>query len=120
MPDPLQINAGDLPHRVTLQNPAAETFDSFSQPVKTFTTLGTFWSAIWPLTGREEVIAKQVKATATHAMRTRWLGKSITVNPTTQVLFGSRIFGVVSVRNIQERNIRYEWILEEIQQTGSV
>ena len=66
------------------------------------------------------MIAKQIKATATDAMTTRYLGTSITVNPTVQVTYKGRTFGVVSVQDVEERHIEYAWVLEEIQQSGQV
>lgn len=107
--------------RLTLLSPATtETFDTYSQPVPTPTTVGTFWGYLRPLQGRELIVAKQVKATATHMLTTRWLGSAVAINPTFRWQLGSRLFGIVEVRNIEERNRQYEMTLQEIQQTTGV
>jgi head-tail adaptor len=104
-----------------LQQPATtETFDTFGQPVASWTTVGTFWGFLRPATGREAIIAKQTKAEATHLLTTRYLGSGVAINPTYRWVLGSRVFGIVEIRNIEERNRAYEMTLQEIQQTGSV
>jgi SPP1 family predicted phage head-tail adaptor len=97
-----------------------ETFDSFSQPIPSWTTIGTYWGYLRPLTGRELVIAKQIKAEATHMLTIRYLGSEVAINPTYRWVLGTRTFGIVEVRNIEERNRSYEMTLREIQQSGSV
>lgn len=115
------LRVGQHRQRLTLQSPATtETFDSFGQPVPSWTTIGTFWGYLRPLMGQEAVVAKQIKAEATHKLTTRYLGSAVTVNPTYRWLLGSRIFGIVEVINVEERNRGYEMTLREIQQTGSV
>jgi head-tail adaptor len=115
------VRAGLLRNKVTLQAPAAsETFDSFSQPIQSWTTIGTFFAWIRPLMGREAVVAKQVKAEATHGITMNWLGSSVSPNPTYQILYNGRVFGIIQVINVEERNIQYDIIAQEIQQTGQV
>lgn len=112
--------AGAMRQQVTLQAPAAETLDSFGQPIPSWTTIGTYSAQIRPLSGREAIVAKQVKAEATHAITMRYLGPTIAVNPTCQLLYGSRVFGIVQVCNVEERDRWYEIIAQEVQQTGQV
>ncbi len=110
-----------------LQNPASpETFDSFSQPVQTFTTIATVWARFWPLYGQELVNAKQVKGQATIEIEFRWLGNSILVTPETRAVgvkptsIAGRTFGFTDVRNVEERNRYYLCKAFEIQQAGPV
>lgn len=113
--------AGLYRQRVTLQQLATpETFDTFGQPVRTWNTVGTYWAEVRPLQGHEAIVAKQIKAEASHLITMRYLGTSVTLNPTDQFLLGSRVFGVVQVLNAEERNRRYEIIVREVQQTGQV
>lgn len=107
---------GTLRQRVTLQQlPAAETFDSFGQPVQTYQTVGTYWAEVRPLAGQEAYVARQVKAEATHAVTLRYLGSSLTINPTDRLICKGRTFGIVEIRNVEERNRRYELTVKEIQ-----
>jgi SPP1 family predicted phage head-tail adaptor len=105
---------------VTLQTPpATETFDTFSQPVPNWTTVGTYSAAIRPLNGREAAIARQVKAQASHAIEMRY-NPTLTMNPLDQLLYVklgvTRTFGIVQVLNIEEANIEFYIIAEEILQ----
>jgi SPP1 family predicted phage head-tail adaptor len=118
---PLRI--GQYRQRLTLQSPpvpGSETFDSFGQPVPNWTTVGTYWGYLRPLMGHEAVVAKQIKAEATHQLSTRYLGSSVAINPTYRWLLGSRVFGIVQIINVEERNRSYEMLVREIQQSGKV
>lgn len=115
------IRSGTLRQRVTLQRLATpETFDSFGQPIQDWVPVGTYWAEVRPLAGQEAYVARQVKAEATHALALRWLGAAVTLRPTDQFLLGDRAFGIVEVRNVEERNRRYELTVKEIQVTGKV
>jgi SPP1 family predicted phage head-tail adaptor len=111
---------GKLRQVVTLQNPGPETFDSFRQPVPSWTTIGVFSAQVRPLSGREAIVAKQVKAEASHMITMRYLGPSVVINPTSRLLYGSRVFGIVQVINVEERHRWYEIVAQEIQQSGGV
>ena len=70
--------------------------------------------------GNEAYVARQVKAEATHSMTVRYLGAGVTLNPTDRWILDGRPFGIVEVRNVEERNRRYEMTVKEIQVTGKV
>jgi hypothetical protein len=61
-----------------------------------------------------------VKAEATHALTTRYLGSAIAINSTWYWMLGSRRFNIASIQNVEERNREYDYILIEIQQSGNV
>jgi SPP1 family predicted phage head-tail adaptor len=113
--------AGKLRQRVQLEQlQPSESFDTFGQPIPTWTTVGTYWAEVVPLVGNEAYIARQVKAEATHKLTVRYLGANVTLNPTDHWILDGRTFGIVEVRNIEERNRRYEMTVKEIQVTGKV
>lgn len=113
--------SGQMRQTVTLQQPVTpQTFDSFGQPIVSYTTSGPYSAQIRPLSGREAIVAKQVKAEATHMITMRYLGPTVVLNPLTRIVYGTRIFGVVQVLNVEERDRWYEIIAQEIQQTGQV
>jgi len=115
------LEAGKLRQRIQLQQLATpEAVDTFAQPVQAWNTVGTFWAELVPLTGHEAYVARQIKAEATHRLTVRYLGSAIALNPTDRWVLNGRTFGIVEVRNIEERDRRYEMIVEEIQQTGPV
>ena len=117
--------AGKYNRTVTLQQPAAtETFDTFSQPVQAWVTIGTFSAAIRPLMGREAVAAKQIKAEATHIVEMRY-NPAFQMNPLDQLVYVkqgvTRTFGVIECLNVEEANIEYQITVTEIlQQTVQV
>ena len=115
------LRVGQHRQRLSLYSPATtETFDTFSQPIPNPTLVGTYWGFLRPLSGREAIVAKQVKAEATHALTTRYLGSAVPINPTWWWQLGTRRFGIASMQNVEERNRQYEFILVEIQQSGKV
>lgn len=116
--NPLQ--SGKFRQRVQLQAPnQTEVFDSFGQPVVTWTTLGTYWAQVSPLTGHELVSARQVKAQASLKVRIRYQGQ-VSVSPENRLVLNGRTLGLIDVRNIEERNRVYEMTAYEIQQAGPV
>jgi head-tail adaptor len=117
------LSVGQHRQRMTLMSPplpGSETFDTFGQPTQNWTTIGTFSVFLRPLMGREAIVAKQVKAEATHMATCRYLGSGVAINPTWRWQLGSRLFGILEIRNIEERNRSYEMTLQEIQQATSV
>ncbi len=90
------MKAGDLPHRVTV-NQLVETKDALNQPIQTWSTLGTYWARYTCLTGRELVIAKQIRAEASSKVEFRNL--DITINEQNQLVFEDQVLGVVNVNN---------------------
>ena len=115
------IRAGKYRQRVQLQvESAPESFDSYGQPIPNWTTVGTYWARVQPLSGHELVAAKQVKAQATIQVEIRWQGCSIPIGPTNRLLMNGRQFGIFDVRNIEERDRKYTMTAYEIQTAGPV
>ncbi len=74
-------------------------FDTFGQPIVTWSTLGVYWGEVEPLRGNELVSAKQVKAQATVKIRTRWLGSGIVFGPENRWVLGDRLVPTATVTN---------------------
>lgn len=68
----MAIRTGQLRDRVTLQR-ATEAADATGQPMKTWTPLadGAVWAQIVELSGREAILAGQMKSTLTHRVTIR-------------------------------------------------
>jgi SPP1 family predicted phage head-tail adaptor len=103
------MQSGKLRHKVLIES-AAEAQDSFGEPDPTWSTFGTAWAAIAPLTGREAVTAQQIDAQIDHKVTIRYLAG---VAPKMRVKFGSRIFNIISVANIDERNREIQLLVTE-------
>ena len=100
MPDAYAIEAGKLRHRLAIQS-HTEARDSFGGSTKTWATQKTVWGSVRPMSGKELVNAQQVDSRVTHRIVIRFYSG---LDTTYRFLFGTRVFNIVSVLNIQERN----------------
>jgi len=73
--------------------------------------MGTLWAQISPLRGNEAASARQINATVTHRIITRYLAG---VKARDRFIWGDRTFEIISVRNIDERNRMLEIDAEEL------
>lgn len=98
------MNSGALRHLVTLENstPAADGDGSYV-PVYAELSPARVWASIEPATARdlERVAAGTVISSATHLLRC-WYHPQITTQ--TRITYGSRLFSVVGVQNVEERS----------------
>ena len=70
----------------------------------------TRWAHIAPATGKELYAGEQVKAEVTHNVVIRYYSAMSTSK---RILFGSRIFDVNFVKNVDERNEHMELLCKE-------
>ena len=103
------MRAGALRHKIVIQEPT-ETQDSVGGPDATWSTFATVWASIEPLNGRELFAAQQINAEITARIRIRYLSGVI---PKMRVSFGERIFEILSVINLEERNREMELMVKE-------
>jgi len=102
-PLPYELDAGELRHQVSIQSPSTSQ-TSTGSPTTSWSTILTCFAAIYTLSSREVYQASQFTELVTHVVKIRWPGASIGIQGGQQVLFGSRIFKVQTVDNVQERN----------------
>ena len=93
------MNSGKLRHRITIQSKGVAR-DSFGAEVITWLTEKTVWASVDPIFGREYFLAHQVQADVTHSIRIRYYEG---LRPDWRILFGSRIFDIKSIINLEER-----------------
>lgn len=95
------MEIGKLRHRITFQDsvPTPDGYKGSSEV--TWTNFVTVWASVKPLTGREYFFSQQVKAEVTHRVKIRYRD-DITVKM--QILFGTRVFGIESIFDIEERH----------------
>ena len=98
------MKAGDLRHRITIQQ-LAEGENDMGDIVQVWTDFATVWASVEPLTGREYLSAQQVSAETSGRIRMRYRAG---VMATMRVLFGGRTYRILSVINPEERNIELE------------
>lgn len=108
------MDVGSIRHRVTLQNPGVDVPDGDGGYTQVPAPLvpPQVWASIVPATAREmeRVVANTVETSATHLVRVRY-HPGITTE--TQVLFGSRVFYVTGIQNIEERNVELVLVCTE-------
>lgn len=96
------MNAGELRHRVTIQS-LALTSDGMGGQTETWTDFLTAWASIEPIKGGEHYSAQQLADGITHRITMRYQAG---IAAKQRVKFGTRIFGIRSVINPEERNVR--------------
>lgn len=99
------IRAGTLRHALTLQAPVA-TQDSTGGMVGGWTTLGTIYGEIQPLSVAERLASQAISPDMTHQITTRYVSQFAdpVVTATYRLLYGSRIFSVIGAENDEERD----------------
>lgn len=94
------MKAGGLRHKVQIQS-KTEDRTATGAVTYTWTTFASPWAAIEPLYGREYFASQQVQAEVTTRIRIRY---RVGVTPDMRVLWGTRVFSIKSVINLDERN----------------
>ena len=95
------MRAGRLRSLIELQR-STETLVA-GEVVPTWHTFAEVYAAVEPLAGRQWFAALQVQAQVSHSIRIRW-SPDWALGPKDRIKFGTRVFDIVSVLNIQERN----------------
>ena len=88
--------------RVTFQRRGAGQ-SSTGQPNGTFADVITTWAAIEPVSGREYFNASGERAEVTHKIEVQACSELADLKPKDRALYGSRVFNIRSVINVEER-----------------
>jgi SPP1 family predicted phage head-tail adaptor len=106
------MRAGKLRHKVTLQSPAGSR-DAVGQRTTVWTTVDTVRGAIIPLKSDSRFLAAQAHASTTHRIRIRYQPEIAGIDGSWRVLFGSRVFTIDGVINVDERSRELELLSTE-------
>lgn len=104
------MEIGKLRHRVEIQRKEVQT-DELLQQTEVWATYATVWASVRPIKGREYIAVKQVNAEISVVITMRYVSG---ITPEMRVLFGSRVFEIVSVINVDERNRVLELMCKEV------
>lgn len=104
------MKAGDLRHKVQIQNPS-ETGDSQGGAEFTWTTAGSAWAAIEPLSSREQSYQATIQISATHKVTMRY---TPLVTNRSRLLYGARVFEIISRVNSEERGEQLILVCNEV------
>lgn len=96
-----RIPIGQLRHRISVQSETMAT-DASGGALPTYSTIDTRWAKIDPLEGRELYNAQQTVAGTTHKIAMRFYSG---LTPKHRLLYGTRIFRIISVLNPEEFGI---------------
>ncbi len=104
------IRAGSLKHQITIQENTGVT-NASGEIVQDWTDFATIRASILPLSGKELITAQQVASEITHKVRIRYLPD---ICAKQRIVFGCRIFEIVSVINTGEGNRELEILCKEL------
>jgi SPP1 family predicted phage head-tail adaptor len=105
------VRIGRLRHRIAIER-VTETRDTDGSVIETWSTYATVQASIDPISGREYFAAQSVQADVTHRIVIRYLSGIV---PKMRVKYGSRIFDILSVINVSERNGELQLMCRESQ-----
>ena len=97
------MQAGQLTHRVTFQQPGTAV-DDYGQPVPGgFADVATVFAAIRPTGSSERLAASQMQSGQTHVITVRHAASIAAATGAWRIVYGARTFGVVGLpRNPDE------------------
>lgn len=104
------MRAGELRQRITIQSKTVVQ-NSFGEEDITWTDLATVWAAVEPLRGREFLDGRMITAEITTRIRIR---KMDGISPEMRVVFGSKIYDVIAVVHVEEREREIHLMCQEI------
>jgi len=100
---------GKLRHYVNLQS-STNAVDGYGEESKTWSTDESIWASIQPLRGTELIEYQQLQTELTHRIIIRYTSYA---TPAKRITWGSRIFDINVVRNVDERDIYQELLCKE-------
>lgn len=105
------MEIGKLRHQIAIQS-KTRTTDAVGGYTEAWATItgGTVWVSIVPVAGFEQYRADQLQEIVTHRITMRYLSGVTTAH---RVLFGSIVYDIKSVINVQERGIEMVLLVEE-------
>jgi SPP1 family predicted phage head-tail adaptor len=103
------VKIGKLRHRITIEQ-VTETQDADGSIVEIWSPFAVVQASIEPASGREYLAAQSIQADVTHRIILRFLTGIV---PKMRVNYGSRIFDILSVINVGERNRELQLMCRE-------
>lgn len=104
------MRAGRLRHRITLQR-LSSTQNTVGEKIDNYTDVTTVWGEVKPFRGSEVFENYKEFGELTHKITIRYYQG---LDRTWRIKFDGRIFRIVSVVNIEERDVYMEIVCKEI------
>jgi len=105
------MRAGRLRHRLTIQSPVNAQDEYGAKTQYAWVDEATVWGSVEPLRGRELVEAGREAAEVTTRIVIRY---RTDVGPECRVVWGTRVYDVLSAINVEERDRQLELICREV------
>lgn len=99
-----RVSPSALRHRVQVQARSSSQ-DTFGQEVQTWATVLAVFAAIEPSLGRSQLSGEAQTSTVTHVVTIRWRAG---ITARMRLLYGSRVFEIESVVDVEERHFWLE------------
>ena len=93
------VKIGDLRHRVQIESPV-RAGDGGGGASVTWTLVAEVWAAIWPRGSDEVFDLDRVAGRASHDI---WIRKRDGVKPEMRMRFGTRVFDILGVIDVEDR-----------------
>jgi SPP1 family predicted phage head-tail adaptor len=103
------VKIGKLRHRITIEQ-AAENQEPDGSVIEMWSIYATAQASIEPVSGREYFVAQSTQADLNHRISLRYVPG---ITPKMRVNYGSRIFDILSVINVNERNRELQLMCRE-------
>lgn len=104
------VRAGRLKHRVSIQTQST-TLDNYGEATGSWTTDDTVWAAVEPVNGSEKDIGEGMASVVSHRVILRYFSG---LTSKSRLLFGSRVLGIESIINHEERNEYMKLLCKEV------
>ncbi len=82
-------------HLLTLET-RTETPDTFGDAALSYTELAQAWASIESVSAKERFAAQQVKADVSHRIKIRFAASYATLTPADRIVYGTRIFDIIT------------------------
>ena len=101
---------GNYRNKILIES-ATQAADTSGALVDTYSTFATWWAKIIPVNGVESVSEGKVNSIVSVKMRWRYIAG---ITPAMRAKFGTRIYSIVSVINLNEQSAIMDLTLKEI------
>jgi len=107
--------ATEFRHRIAIQS-YDKNSDGEGGYTRDWNTDKLIWAAIYPVKASQVFEYRSINVEATHVIKIR--GLETAINDTYRFLFGTRVFEILTIENLQERNFVKVLLCKEISVSG--
>lgn len=104
------MRSRSLRHRIIFQD-QTESKNNFGEVENSWNDVFETWASIQTISGKEQFLSNQNYSTLSHKVRVRY---SVLIDSKQRILFNDRVFKILSVLNIFEKNQELEILCEEV------